>query len=126
MVVIKETKAVNIAEPVEPADIGDTEGHSVLAVSIGGEGEPKAIWIKSIYGVPDTTGGVLLLHHVTVSGTWIARATSNIDLALYMSTTGDGLTQVNIGPIEHDLYLSTDAVFDCGVANRITIEYEQV
>lgn len=123
MVVIKEAKSTNVGLAVAAADIGDSAAHSDLAISVGGEGEPTAIWIKAIYGISITAGTLILYHSAAPDTT--ARSTSNIDLAVYLSLTGDGITEMNIGPIEENVYLSSDATL-VSSANRITIDYEQV
>ena len=117
-----EGSATNIVA-LTAADIGDTLAHSKAMISVGQLGDPSAVWITGVYGIAAVAGTVLIYHSVSPAAT--PRAAANIDLSLYISTTGDGLTGIKIGPITDDVWLTSDATAT-SLINNFTITYEAV
>lgn len=105
------------------ADVGDSLDHSKKLIDVGQSGDPQAVWITGVYGIAGVAGTVRIFHSDDPDTT--PRAAANIDLSLYLSTTGDGLTEVKIGPITDDVWLSSDNTATV-LVNEFTITYESV
>jgi hypothetical protein len=105
------------------ADVGDTLAHSIKMIDVGQVGDPAAVWVTAFYGIAAVAGTVLLYHSAAPGTT--PRAATNIDLVLYLSTTGDGVTGIRVGPITSDFWLTSDATVTV-LVNNAFITYEAV
>ena len=88
-------------------DDGTVIGETELLVAVGGTGEPKEIYITSIYVRASAVGNVYFLQQETpvAPAVWAAFVPGDTTqvYSMYASATGDGITDVNIGPITSDL-----------------------
>jgi len=105
------------------ADVGDTLVHSIKLIDVGQSGDPSAAWITGLYGIAGVAGTVRIYHSAAPGTT--PRGAANIDVSLYLSTTGDGLTGVKIGPITEDVWLTSDGTATV-LVNEFTVTYEAV
>ena len=110
-------------------DDGALVADAELLVSVGGAGEPSAIWITSIYVRATLPGVFYFIHEDTAAWVDFAAARGGVlqDYALYATATGDGITGVNIGPITQDVYVVNDGTATSDTAaGQITITYDYV
>lgn len=122
MVVIKEEKSANLETAITAAMVADDTTAGIKLVDVGAEGDPKAIWVTSVYAQAGVVGDL----HLYQSADGLNKATAgNMIVSMYASLTGDGITQVKYGPITADLYAGSDgtSTFDL---NDVTVSYEQV
>jgi len=105
------------------ADVGDTLAHSKKMIDVGQAGDPASVYVTGFYGIAAVAGTVLLYHSAAPGTT--PRAATNIDLVLYVSTTGDGVTGIKIGPITEDFWLTSDSTATI-LVNNAFITYETV
>jgi len=92
-------------------------------IDVRQSGDPSAVWITGLYGIAGVAGTVRIYHSADPGTT--ARSAANIDVSLYLSTTGDGLTGVKIGPITEDVWLTSDGTATV-LVNEFTVTYEAV
>lgn len=120
-----EKSATLDAAVVATTDVGDTIGHSDKIVDVGGaSGDPKQIYVTGIYGVATTAGIFHLFQSNTTTFVAFAAGTAAHFLDVYISTTGDGITGLKLGPITEDLFLAA-ATAGCD-AGAITVSYEVI
>ena len=117
-----EGSATNIVA-LTAADVGDTLAHSKALIGVGQAGDPSSVWITGVYGIAGVAGTVWIYHSAAPGTT--PRGVANIDLPLYISTTGDGLTDIKIGPITDDVWLTSDGTATA-LVNNFVITYESV
>jgi len=92
-----------MAADLEAADVGGagaTAGQKLVDVPTG-----KKFYLTGIYGIATVNGTVIVFD--SADGTDLAN--SNTMLPLYMTTTGDGLTDIVVGPFSNDVYIASDA-----------------
>ena len=89
---------------VDNTDTGAAAATTEFLVEVGDAGEPKQIWITSIYANA-TTAGTLYFFEQDAAAAWAAFVAGNVDqvYALHVPVGGVGITDVNIGPITEDL-----------------------
>lgn len=121
--IINHSVSVVLDTAITAADTGLAGNAGILLVDVGGAGEPARINITGIYGVAGVAGQVDLFQSPAATGE--DKGTATMILPFYLSTTGDGMTDVRMGPITSDLYAGTDATFTCLVSDLVVM-YEMV
>lgn len=122
MVVIKEEKSANLETAIDAEDDGDATHAGTKLVDVGNEGDPTAIWVTAVYARASVVGDL----HLYQSDDGFDKVTAgNMILSMYVSLTGDGITQMKLGPITADLYACSDSTSTFGL-NNVTVTYEQV
>jgi len=104
-----------MAAALEAADIGGAgveAGQKLVDVPTG-----KKFYLTGIYGVATVAGTIIVFD--SEDGTDITNA--NTMLSLYISTTGDGMTELVIGPFSNDVYVASDTAVTAA-AGRITAQ----
>lgn len=109
---------------VAATDVGDTLAHSDKIVDVGASGDGQAIYITAVYGVATTAG----VFHFFQTDDWdddpFTAGDANHMLDFYISLTGDGASNIKIGPITKDLFVAA-ASAGCD-AGAIAVTYEEV
>lgn len=89
---------------VDASDDGSTAALSEFLVLVGDAGQPKQIWITSIYANA-TTAGRLYFFQQDAADAWdpLVAGDANQVYAIHIPVGGAGITEVSIGPITEDL-----------------------
>lgn len=102
---------------LEAADIGGatvTAGQKLVDVPTG-----KKFYLTGIYGVSTVAGTIIVFD--SEDGTDLAN--SNTMLPFYLSTTGDGMTEIVIGPFSNDVYVASDATVTAAAGRIVATGY---
>ena len=90
---------------VDASDTGAAAATTEFLVLVGGTGEPKQIYITSIYANA-TVAGTLFFYQRDAADAWAAgfvAGDTNQVYSIHIPVGGAGITGVNIGPITADL-----------------------
>ena len=116
-------KVACITAALATSDDGGATTEADKLVDIGQEDEPKAIYRTGIYGVATAQGKLVLFEG---GNTFAEVSDTNIKATIFITATGDGVTNVRIGPITDDLYVCGDGTLTaparCGWITYETLE----
>lgn len=120
-------KSAQVSAAILVTHVGSTAQPGKKIVDVGVSGDPQMMYITAIYGISTTTGVFDFYSSAAPSTTGITRGGANHHMSIYISDTGDGITNVKIGPITNDLYVCSNDVDTaaCG-AGMIHVDYEEV
>ena len=107
-----------ISEDLAAADVGQTDhpGIRVIDVPAG-----KKFYMTGAYGVAGTSGKAIIFDSDGGDETNAAGVNAAAKLKLYISDSGDGITDVVIGPFSDDVYVASDATLIITAAGDLAI-----
>ena len=117
---------------VDVGNVGDTLLNSEVLLKVGDAGEPKQIWITSIYANATTAGMLYFFHQdaepAPAAWTDFSAAVGGAlhDYSIYIPVNGVALTGVNIGPITEDVCVCGEGTYINTRAGEILITYDYV
>jgi len=99
---ISGVNAAALTNAMDGEAVGDA-GTKVVDVPTG-----KKFYLTAIYGISGVAGKVIIFDSATGYGANEAAVSALTKLRLYLSTNGDGATELCIGPFSNDVFVASD------------------
>lgn len=100
--VIRGVNAAALTNAMDGEAEGDA-GTKVVDVPTG-----KKFYLTAIYGIAGVAGKVIIFDSANGYAASEAAVSALTKLRLYLSTNGDGVTDICLGPFSNDVYVASD------------------